>query len=246
MNRTTLLARALAFCIPMVALAWPAAADTCQPGSLASYIALDETGGCTVGDFTFFRFSAPTPDSSGNPPVASNSQIMVTPEINSTGVGFSFTASSNGTNLFAIPNPTQNESVTYHINYTLDPLPVDTGQDLSMDPPFGNVSVTQRYCLFDVFADGCESGLALQQTVTTGSPHSFVAFPTPASFVDIQTDITLSATPGNPAGFDGLDAVASEATPEPASVLLAGAGFAVLYFLGRNRKIRTAIGRGSV
>jgi hypothetical protein len=218
------------------------AAPVCVTGTLASYIALDKTGGCTIGDFTFIRFKAPATSVSGNPPVADSSQILVTPMLTTGGVGFGFSAEASETNLFSIPNPTQSDSVTYHINYTLDP-PGEGGQSLQMDPPFGDVTVTQRYCLFDVFADGCEVGIQQQQSVTTAYPNSEIAFPIPASFIDVQTDITLNASPGDPAGFDSVTSITLASVPEPSNVLLSGMGFCLLsalMFFTRKLRARKA------
>jgi hypothetical protein len=220
------------------------ATPVCVTNTLASYIALDPTGGCTIGDAIFFRFSAPATSVTGNPPVASASQILITPILNSTGVGLAFTAVVGSTNLFSIPNPTESDSVTYHINYTFDPLEV--GSDLSLDPPFGDVSATQKYCLYDVFAGGCNLGTQTQQTVTTASPFSQITFPIPSSFIDVQTDISLNASPGHPAGFDGLTSVfvSTPSVPEPANILLTGfglCGFSLLLYMTcklRERKAR--------
>jgi hypothetical protein len=221
------------------------ATPVCVTNTLASYIALDPTGGCTIGDAIFFRFSAPATSVTGNPPVASASQILVTPVLNSIGPGLAFTAVVGGTNLFSIPNPTEADSVTYHIDYTFDPGVA--GDDLSLDPPFGDISATQKYCLYDVFANSCNLGTQAQQTVTTASPFSQITFPIPASFIDVQTDITLNASPGNPAGFDGLNSVfvATPSITEPANILLTGfslCGFSLLLCMARKRRERKAHG----
>jgi hypothetical protein len=210
----------------------------CQAGSLASYIALDATGGCTVGDYSFFRFTAPTPTVTGNPPLADLSQIQITPVVNSGSVGIQLAAASDGINLFSIPNPTEIESVTYHINYSVDPPVLGSG-GISLDPPFGDVLATQRYCLSDVFANGCVLGPQVQQSVTPEHPFSEVSFPNPAVFVDITTDITMNASPGHPAGFDGLTSVLNVATapvPEPSEVLLVAVGLCALAFVRTKRR----------
>jgi hypothetical protein len=212
----------------------------CQTGSLASYIALDATGGCTVGDYSFFRFAAPSPTVTGNPPVADLSQIQIAPVLGNESVGIHLTATSGGTNLFSTSNPKQSESVTYYINYSLDP-PVLAGGGLSLDPPFGDVVATQRYCLSDVFANGCVLGSQAQQSVTPAHPSSEVTFPNPALFIDVTTDISLNASPGHPAGFDGLTSVFTVATspvPEPSGLMLVAAGVCALALVAY--KVRTS------
>jgi len=214
----------------VVGCASAATLPICETGSLASYIALNANGGCTIGDYSFFRFTAPSPGVAGNPPVANPSQIQITPVVGNQSIGIELTATSDGINLFSIPNPTEIESVTYHINYSVDPPVLGSG-GLSLDPPFGDVLATQHYCLSDVFANGCVLGPQVQQSVTPEHPFSQVGFPNPAVFVDITTDITLNASPGHPAGFDGLTSVLNVATnpvPEPSELMLAGAGLCAL------------------
>jgi hypothetical protein len=229
-------------------LAGSAAATTlpvCTTGTLASYIALDKTGGCTIGDYSFFRFTAPGPDVTGNAPFANPSQILVTPEEISQQVGFRVSAMVDGTNLFSIPNPTGSESVTYHIDYFFDP-PAAGGGSLSLDPPFGDVTATQQYCLSDVFAGGCTLGTQAQISVTTADPFSRLTFPVPALFIDNKIDITLNASPGHPAGFDALTTLYNPnvtPVPEPANTVLTGIGlitFLLIVYIGAGPRVRKA------
>jgi hypothetical protein len=219
-------------------------ASSCQTGSLADYIGLNRQGGCTIGDLSFFRFSAPTPTSSGNPVLADTSQITVTPTVTSEGVGFTFTATQNGTNYFSLPNPTTAQSATYYINYTIDPAPVEVGETLALDPPFGNVTATSNVCLFDVLSNGCALGIPTGLSVSTASPFASILYPVPAFFIDVQNTINLQATPGNPAGFDGLIEIyefsGGTAVPEPMSLLLTGIGFCGLLGLAPvTRRLRS-------
>lgn len=217
-----------------------ASAAPCVTASLQSYINSDLSGGCTIQD-TFFRFDFVTLIGSGSPVVATASQITVTPIGTSTSEGFSFSAMVNGTNYFSTPSG----SVTYEINYTVDPG--TTGADLDLDPPFGDVRATQSYCLNDVFPT-CAHGQQLAQTVSTANPPSSlssqIGFPIrPASLalVDVRTVITLNG----PAGFDSLNSIfstteASSAVPEPSGALLALSGLSVVLVLGYVRR-RSAV-----
>jgi hypothetical protein len=206
------------------------ATPTCTTGTLASYIDLDNTGGCTIGDFTFNNFAFPAPVTAGNPTVATASEITVTPFNTSAGPGVSFGAMVNGKNLFSISTTSQTQSITYFINYLVDPGPVIRGESLSMDPPFGAVKATQEYT--------SASGVSLGRiTVTPDIPNDSISFPFLVSRLGVQTCIDMEATPGHPAGFDGIDA-GNVTVPEPAGVrlLLTGLTICALLFVRRLRK----------
>ncbi len=227
---------ALSLCPPVASAA--AVSATCQPGSLQTYI--NATGSCSVGSIQLSGFSNFTATAVGNPPLASPSTITVTPITGPNGAGgFALTAMQNGTNYFAIPNPTSAQSVTYSFNYFLDPFLGEIG----LDPPVGLVTATQNYCVGDVFNDACAHGTLLSQTVTTNSPNSTIVLSTTPMFVDVNTVISLEATPGNPAGFDALNILygmgnGGTATPEPGSLLLMGVGLALLMSFPAARKLR--------
>lgn len=227
-----------------VAMLFPSTAGAvpvCTASSLSTYISLDASGGCTIGEFTFFRFTAPAPTTTGTPTVATDSQILLTPILTASGAGFSITASSGETNLFSISSPSGTTAITYYVDYSVDPAPIIAGAELNIDPPFGNVSVSQTYCTADVLVDGCELGTESQQTAANPSPlSSVITFPNPSSFVDIDTDISLSATPGNPAGLDAVNALVEigsvSAVPEPSMLPLMALVLLPLLFLMRRKR----------
>jgi hypothetical protein len=219
---------------------YPAAAvavPVCQTGSLASYVALDAGGGCTIGQLTFLQFNDPSPTTTGSPTVANASQILLTPVQTAAGAaGFAFSASSGETNLFAISSHWGTTAVTYHIDYAVDPAPIIAGSGMSLDPPFGNSSASQLYCIGSSFP-GCPGGQEYPQSVTTASPTSTITFASPTSFVEIETGISLLATPGHPAGFDSLNAVIDTVpTPEPALLPLTACGLGLLFLARLKRK----------
>ena len=208
-----------------------ASATPCVVGSLQSYIDLDPSGGCTIGaapDNSFFRFTFSS-SSAGNAIVANASEITVTPTDTPSNFGLSFSANVNGTNLFSTP---AGSSVTYDINYSIDPL--TGGRDLGLDPVTGDVSATETYCLNDVLP-ACSKGVLLSQTVSNNNPpsslSSFIAWPIPPSsisLIDIRTTITLNG----PASFDELNtSLTTTAVPEPANVLLGACGLSTLLVL---------------
>lgn len=207
-------------------------AAPCVTGSLQSYINSDLSGGCSIQD-VFFRFNFSSQVLSGNPVVATASEITVTPISTAVSEGFSFSAVVGGVNYFSTPSG----SVSYQLNYTVDPA--TAGADMSLDPPFGDVRATQSYCLNDVFPS-CSLGLDLSQTVSTAnapeSLSSHVTFPIAVSslaLVDVNTVITLNG----PAGFDALNAVfdttaQAAAVPEPSGAFLALCGLSLVLGLG--------------
>lgn len=197
------------------------AAPVCQTASLADYMRLNSTGGCTYNDLTFFRFAfSPAPVATGGASLATAADIQIAPLSSELGTGFSFASS-----FFAISNSEVPQSVTYNIAYSVDPPPIIVGEDLFLDPPYGDVRVTERLCLNDVLANSCAFGVPLEQGVTPISPVSSVQFPYAVPFVDVLTTITLNSTPGNPAGFDALQSgTLTNVAPEPGSFLLGAAG----------------------
>jgi hypothetical protein len=195
-------------------------------------------GPCANGilDFSGFSFS-----SFGNTAVGSN-QIDLTPlgpPLGQTGpTGFSISGLSVGIG----------QTVEYVIDwyFAIDSGPIASGGDLGMDPPFGDVVVTQDYCVDSYFSGSitepsCSNGKIfppLQSlTVTTSVPTASLIFDPPAfEFGDVRTIIDLNGgTTG--AGFDSLTGDARIITPEPGMVPLAVIGMSILFCL-RKRAVR--------
>jgi hypothetical protein len=147
--------------------------------------------------------------------VATDSQILVTPFETSAGAGFSISA-SDGDNLFAISSTSGTASVTYYFDYFAFSTGI-AGASLSLDPPYGDVTINQFFCN-GFLSGGCLGSSIGQQTASSGSPSS--TFSVSDSF-GTETEITLTATPGNPAGFDSLTTFV--VVPEPSTGALAGA-----------------------
>jgi hypothetical protein len=138
------------------------------------------------------------------------------------------------------------QTATYVIDwfFAIDAGPSASGADLGMDPPFGNVTITQDYCV-DSFitaygagsSPSCYSGSAppIQSlTVTTSLPKASIVFsPQAHDFADVRTIIQLNGgTTG--AGFDSLTGRSTiNLAPEPGTVLFAFGGLLTLCFLRR-------------
>jgi len=192
---------------------------SCGTESLASYITgtafPPSTGGCAIGILDYYNFSYIM----GTGPAAS--ALEVTP----TASGFNFSLAS-GTPITAAPGQTVTFEVDYQI--VIDPAPIVTGGDLNLDPPAGDVTVTEYFCN-DISYVG--SGLCLGGStpdtlqVTTANPSASIVFPDPATKSQ-QVGIVFKLVGGaNGASFDGLDADSTVLTftPEPASTgLLTG------------------------
>jgi hypothetical protein len=219
-------------------------AQTCGPGTLASYIA---SSGCVNG-IEFFTFQPLTTSGTGVAYSASNIEVDPVSFSDDASAGFVFClvqsmpGCSNVTNPFEVAS---GETATYDISYLFSFIvdPVASNANLGMDPPFGNVSINQYYC--------ADAGLTQSSPVATplcnASGHSFAPqvlnvndSNPPASWntgivplnpvihnsASIVTMISLDGTNGA-AGFDsvsGTDFVA----PEPSAVLLAAGGLLAL------------------
>ncbi len=196
---------------------------SCSTASLASYVTSTANGGgCAIGILDYYNVSY-LPGT--NAPASSN--IQVTPGT----AGFSFGP------VTAAPGQTVQFEIDYQI--FIDPAPVITGDDLKLDPPSGDITVTEYFCNDLPFNPGpgaptCLGGSSAQ-SLTVGNGNAYpseatIAFAPPASrFQEVEIVFTLVGGT-NGASFDGLDSASILNTvPEPASfgfALLGLAGFA--------------------
>jgi hypothetical protein len=194
------------------------AVSSCGSGTLASYdssFAFPSLG-CSIGILDYSNFSYV---SLSNAPSASS--IEITP--GSDGFGF--------TQVGGAPFTASGDVVKFAIYYNIfiDPAPVIGDSRLSLDPPMGDVSITEFFCNDSTLYSGATSCFpptspAYTLTVTTQKPTGSIIFGSPA-LVSQQVGIvfTLDGTKGV-ASFDGLDTGTdvTSITPEPASVCLVG------------------------
>lgn len=219
-------------------------APTCGPASLLDY---ENSGSCELGRgnggilvFSNFTFSA---TSSGSPTLLDASQITVTPDPEGLGGGFifgGFTAAAVGAR----------QTADYDIEYSyfIDAGPVSSGADIGMDPPFGNVSITESICADSIFAPdsptlACEipSDPFDPQTFSindTNPPASWTNHldlkPIVMSFANIDDAISLTGG-ATGAGFDSLTATSTvvDPAPEPLTLLTTLGGLLVIGLLRR-------------
>jgi hypothetical protein len=186
---------------------------SCGTATLDSYISTTAfpptTGGCAIGILDYYNFSYIM----GNGPAAT--ALLVTP----TGDGFNFGLAS-GAPITAAPGQTVSFEIDYQM--VIDPAPIVTGGDLRLDPPSGDVTITEFFCndLTYVPTGVCIGRNPDQLQVTTANPVASIVFPDPANKSQ-QVGIVFTLVGGaNGASFDGLTAdstVVSLTTPEPAS-----------------------------
>jgi hypothetical protein len=183
----------------------------CGAGTVATYQSLTmnppSTGGCAIGILDYYNFTY-LPGT--NAPAAS--AIDVTPS----GSGFSFGP------VTAAPGQTVSFEIDYGI--IIDPAPVIGGDDLKLDPPTGDVTVTEYFCndISYVGSGDCYPSTPAP-SLTVGTPgtgypsEASITFAHPATtseYVGIVFTLTGGATG---ASFDGLDTVSIISSPEPAS-----------------------------
>ena len=229
--------------LPLILLAFAASASAnpttpCSAGTLTSYqssYSAPNTLGCSVGildysDFTYHAIS--------NAP--SEGAITITPN---TG-GFSF-SQTNGLPFTASAGQIVQFEIDYNI--VIDPAPILAGADNSLDPPTGNVTVTEYFCNDSqyVFSGMCLTGFISNpvQTLTVGTIppltlSASITFANPATtFQGVGVLFTLNGTNG-PSSFDslGADSVVVGNAPEPAAFLLAGMGLLAGTYTLRKRK----------
>lgn len=136
------------------------------------------------------------------------------------------------------------ETATYVIDwhFDIDAGPSASGANLGLDPPFGDVTITQDYCV-DSFISAYSAGVAptcftgrdsegppLQSLmVTTDLPFASIVFnPIAYSFADVRTIIQLNGGPTG-AGFDSISGTSTiEQAPETGTWLLFTGGLAMV------------------
>jgi hypothetical protein len=205
---------------------------SCAVGNVAGY-ARDTSypgGGCAIGILDYYDFSY---HPLSNAPLAS--AIGVSPEAS----GFSFGPVS------AAPGQTVEFEIDYDI--VIDPAPIITGDKLGLDPPKGNVVVTEFFCndVEYVFSGSCLGSNALSLTVGTPGTNypssAQITFSKPATTSE-QVGILFTLVGGTTgASFDGLDStsvVVTSSVPEPpaAAALLLGVPLLTWALAGRRRK----------
>lgn len=211
---------------------------------------------CSDGILNFSNFSFQLFQSSGPGTPLTASEIDLTP-VGTPGqlgiTGFTITG-LDGSQITVQPG----QDVTYVIDwlFVIDPAPIAGGSSLGMDPPFGDVTVNEYYCLDSNFQNGpayngsppgCTTSLAGAATdvqslsVTTTIPNDLfdsVTFNPPGrDYGEVMTVIQLNGgTDGS--GFDSVtgDVQIESPVPEPGTLLLFTGALLVLGFSRRRAR----------
>lgn len=193
----------------------------CGAATLSTYVnsfPFPASDGCAIGILDYSNF---TYHPLSNAPLAS--QIFITPQ----GQGFGFTRTDEHP---FVANLGQVVKFEIDYNILIDPAPVIAGAENRLDPPTGNVSVTEFFCndhqyFFPSSCFGSTPETLKVGTPASGSPLSAsIKFQHPAvGFQTVGILFTLDGTKG-PSSFDGLDTSTQvlSAAPEPAPAFLVG------------------------
>src|SRR5580704_14977150 len=206
-----------------------AAAAPCTPGTLASYMALGDTG-CTVGNDTFFNFQLDTYSSSGGATAIPASGIIVE-GLGPTGTtGASavapFLSSDIGVDFSTVCATTAGQTLDDNISFSVSvgagaASITDAGlvQD-SYTTGNGNVTVTEKGCSGMTFPCNQVWGVATNDT-------SFVndTIFSPTGTISVEKDIAVSGNGGTAGVSSVADVFSTSEVPEPRAVsLLLGLG----------------------
>lgn len=191
----------------------------CATGTLAGYESsyAPPSLGCSIGVLDYSNFSYRALQ---NAPAASAIQVS----LSDAGNGLSFSQVGGA------PIAANGDIVQFAIYYNIfiDPAPVIPGANTHLDPPVGNVSISEYFCNDSILYPGTTSCFpptspAYSLTVTTAAPDASITFNPPATqYETVGIVFTLNGLTGI-ASFDGLDTNTDVTiAPEPASFALVG------------------------
>lgn len=202
-------------------------AQPCAAGTLEDYIALQSTG-CSIGSIVLRDFSFDVISASGEPVVAGPEDVFVVPVPGAGVYGLTYSSPE-----FAV---TAGQSVSYLLNYTIDPSPpIIRGLNLrlSTESPVapGVASISEQACVGAAFSDDvCPTGTPMSLNVfdngVTSTLDAFLEF-APVSVVGITATISLDASQGGSADFQNFTGSAT-VVPEPSSGVMAIGGLLFL------------------
>lgn len=236
-NMKALLTCSLLLGTAVVAQAGTVGGDpVCVAGTFSDYVQLLTP--CAVGSVALSNFELYTLSETGVRGDASAmlSGINVTPSWNAaSGIMTLLIGGENGGG-FLPYSVDATHTAAWEIRFTVDPPPIIQGEDVALDPPFGVISGTQRYCRDAMFtSEGCSSEGTLTFDIPTAAS---VTFASPLMILDTLTTIRLNPDYANAngvaSGFDGI-IFTIHTTPEPGTWLLATTSLALAGFRRRKR-----------
>lgn len=222
-------------------------ADFSTPTTVTNRDTGKTTGPCSSGILNFSQFAF---EAFGSGAVGDN-QIYLTPinpgngDLGDTGFTISGLSAAAG------------QQLTYVIDWyaEIDAGPYMGGAQVDMDPPFGDVTITQSYCVdsfigtysptapFNCSWTGSTDGPPVQSlTVTVPNPSASILFkPVAQNFAWVRTVIQLNTNDDSAASsFDTVNgsATVDPSAPEPASVVLIPAALLMLYLQRRRQNTK--------
>jgi hypothetical protein len=230
------------FAILLAAPAVMPAQPTCVEGYFSSFIALDSSGGCTLGAATFSNFSFPAAVTTGGTfSLETAADVLVIPVL----IGAT-SARDYNPGLWFIPDfsliSTPLGTVDYYLKYTVS-APGITSAYQTIGTA-GGASAYEALCVGATFQPGCAGGQGLTYLVTQpSSGASSTNFYLPASLVDVQTDIALLSANGATASLDYViqgfttSTTTPSATPEADPAALSAFGLALFALAMVRRRV---------
>lgn len=214
----------------------------CTVASVDVYV--QQTEGCTIGQFTIKNFAWSSVDDIGYLPVSA-SQVFVNPQLNGNNIEVGFTSDN-----FEV---TSGLRIRAFLDYTIDPPPPildDLNLEMDANSPVapGFARITANICIGGLFSNSCANGIARTLTVEhfgAGDPNNVLIdteqFPFPVNLIDVRTIIELEARTGSSqiGGYGTITtAIQQDEIPEPstAALLLSGLGGAIYL---RSRRLRS-------
>lgn len=233
----------LAICITLltIAVAAPVFGAACVTGTVASYQALNGSGGCTIGDKIFSNFSFAASAGGGSSVLAASS-ITVTPVTNGgtsgTEIGLQFNSLwSAGSNSFSDTTITFEVQVIGGGGFMIDDA--STVQSSSGFTGTGQASVTEGICGPAPCTNTSTSTTTIKEQGTTQLSDHITFTPT-GSIMAVKDIGVQGGTNGTATISQVTDTFSQTSVPEPASVFLLGGAMVGLCTLVRRRQTRKA------
>jgi hypothetical protein len=236
----------------------------CQEDTLASYTATYSLGngrGCKIGNLGFSKFYFEEFAATAGAPDTLNieaSDLIIRP--NAATNSFSILPST-----LSLFNRVITAPERYYISYFVDPPPIIAGDELTLDPPVGNVFAAKWGCTDSDFAPGANniedtlltvgrpgysastfscgpSGAAPYLLKADGTSPSFanvtdsIVFTSPVATINVR--LVLDFEPGTIEGFEGILNPVETTIPEPAANAMIGGGLLALGLLGQRLQQR--------
>jgi hypothetical protein len=198
------------------------------PTSLSSYQAAFSTfeQRCDVGILSYYDFQFQSLMGAASAVDGFNDLIQVTPSGSGSGLFFS-SAYTDAASMFSATGLT---AVRYAIQYIVDPAPIIGGEQLTLDPPLGDILVREYICKDTTFYGAI--GVNPPTCSTGSSPYTLTVYPplqytdfvmfesTPAAMLHVRQIIEIGFNPQlNSDPFTGFDGTGSDqilaGIPEP-------------------------------